>query len=149
MTPIFLFDLDGTLANCTHRLPLLPDWDAFFAACSDDVPIANTLFLFRTLTMHPSDSTRVLTGRSNAMRTSTLSWLHTHAQIGLGTLDDILHMRPENDHRPDVLFKRDWMRSQPVEFRAAIAGIFEDRSRVCQMWRDEGYTCYQVAQGDY
>src|SRR5690625_7455534 len=39
MLPVYVFDLDGTLADCRHRVPLIPDWDAFFAACGEDLPI--------------------------------------------------------------------------------------------------------------
>jgi hypothetical protein len=39
----YLFDFDGTLADCTHRLHHIKgsrkNWRAFFAACSKDGPI--------------------------------------------------------------------------------------------------------------
>jgi hypothetical protein len=38
-TRCYLFDLDGTLADCTHRLHRRKHWRAFFAACTADSPI--------------------------------------------------------------------------------------------------------------
>ena len=42
MKPLYIFDLDGTLALIKHRRHFVEgttkDWRAFFAACVDDVP---------------------------------------------------------------------------------------------------------------
>ena len=42
-TPLYIFDLDGTIALIDHRRPLLESkssdrWQKFFAACVDDEP---------------------------------------------------------------------------------------------------------------
>lgn len=48
-----VFDLDGTLADITHRLHFIKDgnhdWDGFFAACVDDAPIPEMVALFQVL----------------------------------------------------------------------------------------------------
>jgi hypothetical protein len=54
----YVFDLDGTLADCTHRRHLADagDWDGFFAACVDDVPIAPVIeLLLRLWNARPSN----------------------------------------------------------------------------------------------
>ena len=42
LKPIYIFDLDGTLADVGHRLHYISgnpkSWRSFFAACADDAP---------------------------------------------------------------------------------------------------------------
>ena len=51
---VCIFDIDGTLANCDHRLHYVKNkpknWDAFYSECMDDHviwPVAEILELFR------------------------------------------------------------------------------------------------------
>jgi hypothetical protein len=41
-TPVYLFDIDGPLANLSHRLHFIQgehdDWNAFYDACPADKP---------------------------------------------------------------------------------------------------------------
>lgn len=50
---IYIFDIDGTLADLSHRLHFIQkkpaDWDGFFAACSDDAPIPEVIELIQRL----------------------------------------------------------------------------------------------------
>ena len=45
----YIFDIDGTIADLSHRLPHIQktpkDWTAFFASVADDVPIEHTIKL--------------------------------------------------------------------------------------------------------
>ena len=47
--PLAVFDIDGVLADVSHRLPFVArrpkDWDAFFAAAVDDPPFAQGVAL--------------------------------------------------------------------------------------------------------
>ena len=50
---ICIFDIDGTLANCDHRLHYIKNkpknWEAFYNECMDDLviwPVAEMLELF-------------------------------------------------------------------------------------------------------
>lgn len=77
----YLFDIDGTLADLTHRLhhiqpPLMADghygpkdWDAFFAACKDDKPILHICDLARTLSSYAPIV--LVSGRSDRVRIET------------------------------------------------------------------------------
>jgi len=149
VNPIYIFDLDGTLADDSHRVPLLdgertPDvWRQFFARCVDDQPIPPVIQTFRVLTQYAE--CWIWTGRSDEVRDETVAWLNRH----LGAWWDVLRMRAHGDHTPDTELKRAWLRALPSALRERIAGIFEDRTRVVQMWRDEGMTCFQVAPGDF
>ena len=140
-----VFDLDGTLADCTHRLHFLEtrpkDWDGFNAACHLDPPHGPVVALYRAL--HRSGvSVCILTGRSEDQRAKTRLWLQKHDLVGA------LFMRPVGDHREDAELKREWLGRERARGCTPDL-VFEDRARVVQMWRDEGIHCMQVAPGDF
>lgn len=135
-----VFDLDGTLADLTHRKHFLDakDWRGFFAAVGGDAPIAKVREVF--LTMHyAGHRIEIWSGRSDECREATEDWLAEH-----GFPDVPLIMRNAGDHRPDDEVKREFLRGTE-----APDLIFDDRDRVVQMWRSLGITCFQVAPGDF
>ena len=146
---IYLFDIDGTLADLTHRLHFIEngrkDWDGFFAACRDDLPIAPVIETCRLL--RKSGATIVLvSGRSDAIRKETVQWLNDF-EVPF----DALYMRKAGDHRQDDIVKaelldhliaKDWDDKQ-------IVGVFEDRNQVVEMYRSKGYRVFQVANGNF
>jgi len=136
----YVFDLDGTLADCTHRLHHLErkDWRAFFAACGDDAPIPHVISLFQTLNTG-ENRVEVWSGRSDEVRQETMEWLNRH-----GVFPDALVMRTAGDRRPDDEVKREFLRAG-----GAPDLIFDDRARVVAMWRAEGIPCFQVAEGAF
>lgn len=141
MSAFYVFDLDGTLADCTHRqhLARAGEWDAFFDACSDDKPIWPVIHLLLRL-WRAGNKVEIWSGRSDAVRLKTEVWLADHGLSG--TL--LTCMRTAGDHRPDDEVKLGFLRMtrQPDI-------IFDDRDRVVEMWRREGLTCLQVARGDF
>jgi hypothetical protein len=59
-------------------------------------------------------------------------------------------MRKAGDYRPDVEVKQEWLDEWLKHHtKEEIGGVFEDRKQVVDMWRKNGITCYQVAEGDY
>ena len=61
-------------------------------------------------------------------------------------------MRPHNNFTPDDILKQELMLKAQKELnfeKDDVLCIFEDRSKVVKMWRDLGYTCFQVRDGDY
>ena len=59
-------------------------------------------------------------------------------------------MRSAGDRRHDHIIKREWLHKFREENpKKVIKGVFEDRSQVVDMWREEGLICYQVAPGDF
>lgn len=203
--PLYIFDLDGTLANIEHRLhfvtirpgarvklvgtdkrgtvrqvfsdaagvpvstlvdwdemgelgcpigalKLIPDWDAFHAACVDDMPIPEMIELAGTL----HDDTefgdvRVWSGRSDAVRQQTISWLAEHAGIYISDKlsDPRLKMRPAGDFTPDDQLKESWLHAMDPADRARLRMVFDDRRRVVDMWRRNGVRCLHVAEGEF
>lgn len=135
-----VFDLDGTLADCGHRLHYLDakDWRGFFAACDQDKPIWRVIAILQA--MHDAGhKIEIWSGRSDECRHATEMWLRRH---GLPEVPVI--MRTAGDKRPDDEVK--------AEFLIGCAEpdlIFDDRTRVVQMWRSKGITCVQVAEGEF
>lgn len=146
----YIFDLDGTLADISHRLHFIEgekkDWDAFYNTCDKDKPIQNTLDLLTDLYFSACANIIILSGRSDAVKEKTIKWLKDN----LGIVFFTLYMRKAGDHRPDVEVKQEWLDEWLKHHnKEEITGVFEDRKQVVDMWRKNGITCYQVAEGDY
>ncbi len=141
-----IFDIDGTLADASHRLHHIlgknRDWDAFFAAMGDDPPVEPICDL---LTYLPGKTAIVLcSGRPETYRTTTEEWLKKSAGI---VRYDALYMRPEGDHRADHIVKAQLlagMREDGYEPWLAI----DDRPSIVAMWRENGITCLQCRDWD-
>lgn len=143
-----IVDIDGTLADNTHRQHLIlgtqKDWDAFFDACPDDAPIFPVVSLVKSLLRDKSHVVIFVTGRPERIREETLAWLREN----VGVDDPILMMRPDGDRRPDYEIKADLLselRSCGVEPELAI----DDRPAVAAMWRSEGLLVLQCDEGDF
>ena len=149
MNPTVIFDVDGTLANCEHRVHWVrsrpANWPAFAAAQHLDTVNTDIVWLLRSL--HAAGA-RILiaSGRGEESRAVTESWLDTVA--GVAGLYEKLYMRAAGDYRSDVIVKSeilDQMRQEGYDPSMAI----DDRIGVVKLWRDRGLRCLQVAPGDF
>jgi hypothetical protein len=159
MKPLYIFDIDGTLANCEHRVHILnrpghldQKWRDFYAACDKDAPIVQTL---KTLELILRSGAEVWfwTGRSNEVCQKTINWLTDNTEYFFLRyeleFENILTMRDEGDHTPDHALKKQWLDGMLNQDRKRLVAVFEDRANVVKMWRDAGVTCYQVAPGNF
>lgn len=143
-----VFDLDGTLALNEHRLHHIrktpKDYDAFYAACVDDLPNMCVMRILDLLYRAGEVRVEIWSGRSAQVRTETEGWL-----AGYG-IDPLLltRMRPAGDHQPDVNLKRAWLRDARRNGGGPDA-VYDDRDSVVAMWREEGVACFQVAPGAF
>ena len=135
-----VFDLDGTIADIRHRVHFVrgarrPDWGAFFAACSDDMPVLHVIETFKAH-IDAGHKVRIWSARSDVVRSETEQWLSDHG------IDPcfLQHMRADGDNTPDVELKRFWLSQEAG--RPDL--IYDDRQRVVDMWRAEGVPCFQV-----
>lgn len=148
-TMIYIFDIDGTIADCTHRLHHIagdePDWDAFYKACPNDRPITEVIKVLNVLDAQDDVEIWFFTGRSDLVREETIAWLAKHTEVGVCHFK----MRMQGDHTPDHELKAKWFKDLAPQTRRRVAGVFEDRDRVCQMWRENGLQCFQVAEGKF
>lgn len=148
-----IFDMDGTLADVSHRRVHLDggkkDWAAWNAGMADDAPNQDVIDLFHTVR---SDwPTFIFSGRverenGNDYREITEKWL---AEQGIMPGDYMeLWMRAEGDYRPDTVVKRQ-MLGELMSLGYEVAFVVDDRQSVVDMWREEGITCFQCAPGDF
>lgn len=153
-TPLYIFDIDGTLADGTHRLPYITeqspkDWDTYFSLCADDAPITEVINTMHDLHWAGAEI-RFFSGRSDAVRQQTIAWLVQHTVFEHHELDEVrLRMRPAGDHCDDDHLKRRFLEELHPADRARLRAVFDDRDRVVSMWREAGVRCYQVAPGAF
>jgi hypothetical protein len=157
--PMYIFDLDGTIALIDHRRHLVekppgagkewkPDWDLFHQACVKDGvnwPVVGTMMQLRAC----GCDVRIWSGRLDKVRAQTLEWLHVYTTIQPYELEKMLTMRPGGDYRPDEQLKKKWLNALPPADRQRLVAVFDDRNKVVDMWREEGVACFQVARGDF
>lgn len=151
MTPLYIFDLDGTLADQMHRRPLLEqgDWAAYFDACPGDTPIRPVIEIMHALYWAGADLW-VFSGRSDRVRTQTIDWLRTHTVFSKSDFrEEQVVMRRAGDTRPDDAIKQEMLDNMLDVDRKRLVGVFDDRDRVVAMWRRNGIQCFQVAPGDF
>lgn len=145
----YIFDLDGTLADLSHRLhhiktPGKPkDWRAFFANVLDDAPIPHIVELYHFVSR--KKPVVFVSGRSDEARGDTILWLVKHNFI---IHANGLYMRTAGDQRPDYLVKYDLLQQLKADGWSPVMA-FDDRDQVVKMWRENGIPCAQVAQGDF
>ena len=144
---VIVCDLDGTLANIEHRLHHVrergrKDWDAFFRACTEDLPIRNTVRLVQRL-HEVGFGVLIVSGRSDVVREETARWLSQH-----GVPYDELIMRRDGDRRPDTVVKAEMIDRHGLDPDDVLM-VLDDRARVVAMWRERGFHTFQVAEGDF
>lgn len=149
---IYVFDIDGTLADCSHRLHHIQgetkDWGSFHKHMSEDKPIIPVLRVLHDLSM--SAHIVYATGRQERNRLETAQWLARQTGITTDYTSVSLYMRADGDHREDTIVKPELLQRIADRFgRHNIRAVFEDRKRVCEALRKEGYTVFHVADGDY
>ena len=146
MKHIILCDLDGTLADCSHRLHYIQqtpkNWTAFFAACGDDKPIEPIVEFIKKMWDVGYDIW-ITSGRSNECRRQTVEWLQRYKVPCFELI-----MRKAGDHTDDGELKASWVKSGKIP-KDEVFFALDDRNRVVKAWRDLGITCFQVNDGDF
>lgn len=139
MNKCIIFDIDGTVADLTHRVHHVQggkkDWVAFMATLSDDKPIEQTILLNKLLSNWYADGSIPIffvSGRSENERKETETWLKSY---GLDYKQ--LLMRPAGDSRADHVIKREILQQIRADGYQPWL-IFDDRQQVVDMWREEG-----------
>jgi len=148
-----IFDLDGTLALIDKRRSISLsmngkiDWDIFFDPKNIDLdkpnqPVIDTLKLFKDKGFRIV----ILSGRLKTTKDATKDWLNK-----FGVPFDVLKMRPDNKQdkfTPDDKLKQDWL-DKLFPNKSDVFCVFDDRQKVVDMWRRNGLTCFQVADGNF
>ena len=126
-----LVDIDGTMADITHRLHYVQqepkDWDGFFRAIPDDTPRAEVVAMVMRLKLLGHQIIFV-SGRPDTYRAHTELWL-SHVFPHYTTL----LMRRGGDHRPDTVVKEAILKTYFPD-TSLIKTVIDDRRRILDMW---------------
>ena len=149
MKKIVIFDLDGTLALIDKRRAISTkdngkmDWDKFFDPRNIHLDSPNQTVIDMANILHSQDyQIYILSGRSDVTEDVTIDWLDKH-----NVNYDLLQMRPQNLlYKPDNDLKQGWLN---MIGRDKVVMVFDDRQQVVDMWRSNGLTTFQVADGDF
>ena len=133
--PLAVFDIDGVLADVSHRVHFLDqepaDWSSFFAhAASDGTHAEGLQLLWEAAT---ECDIAYLTGRPEWCRHDTQAWLR-----GQGLPEATLVMRRNGDHRPARLVKPTLLRA--LAQGRVVAVVVDDDLAVCDAYEKAGWT---------
>jgi hypothetical protein len=143
-------DIDGTVSIVGDRVRHLSEkpcnWDGFYSRCSEDEPNITVVELVRNLLL-VGYGIVYMSGRRDTERFDTEMWLSA-----FGIESNLLFMRKAGDFRHDTEIKPELMKQFQKEVGCTnddIAFILEDRNSMVKKWRELGFTCLQVAEGDF
>ena len=143
MPNLILCDIDGTIADCSHRLYLTHrdpvDWVEFEEAANLDTPIMSTIHFLRRF-MLGGGHVWYWTGRTTHIRDLTEQWITKH--VGLAP-EQLLMRTPEAAEREPVeMAKLRWWQTVVPQDRTICA--LEDDGRVIKVLSEAGLPMYQV-----
>lgn len=143
---VLVCDIDGTVADLTHRrhwvMTKPKNWKAFETTLHLDLPIEHVISVVNEFHKH---GTKIImcSGRGEQNRKKTKDWLYSN-----GVLFHELYMRKEKDYRSDTIVKHELLLQMMKDgFNPDL--VLDDRDSVVEMWRRNGLTCVQVAEGDF
>jgi len=132
---VYLCDLDGTIALHNGRNPYL------YEECIHDLPNMPVVNVIRALIK--SDFKVVfVTAREDIgnSKSLTIQWIEEY----IGLKDPIVITRELGDNRNDGITKRE-MYNKYIFPKYNVIGVFDDRKRVIDMWRDMDIMVFDVA----
>lgn len=147
---LLIFDIDGTLADCSDRLAHIrgtgkKNWKAFFDGMWNDSLIKEMILLHDTLSKSLGVEIMYCTGRPEIYRDVTVRWLQNNVNMQISSK---VYMRPPKDGRPDYIVKVDLLNQ--IKQNHGIPDLwFDDRQGVVDVIRKEGIRVLQVAPGDF
>lgn len=145
MKNIIICDIDGTLCTDEHRNHLLQQeprrWDEYFDLCHLDPPVPAVVECLKAM-YHQDYEIHLMTARVDTVMDKTMKWLEDH-DIRYSTI----RFRPADSRVQDNVLKTMWANELGGPDRVLF--VLEDRQRVVDAWRSAGYTCFQVAPGNF
>lgn len=148
-----IFDIDGVLADCSHRLRFIQgeekDWDSFHSdeELEKDSPMPRGFDLFKKISAsfdYTLDRNRdfveihqviFITGRPNRNREATKKWFFN--SFGFSINDFLLFMRDDKDHRKAVHYKKSVIQQLPLMGINPTLAV-DDDIEICKMYVKSG-----------
>jgi len=144
---ILVLDIDGTLADASHRAPAvgnwrmtLTEWDKFFDhdLVTQDPPLPLTQDVLPRL-VEQFDKVIFLTGRPQHLRETTAAWLQEH--YGIRPSEDELFMRPNDSNMHSRTLKRSILKNQVLPIYGDAEMVFvDDEDKNLDMFKTYGET---------
>lgn len=145
MKKIVIVDIDGTISIVGDRVKYLqsipPNWDEFYKRCGEDKPNNPIIELVSILEMYYEIV--YFSGRRESCREDTRKWMDAN-----GVVYGRMFLRENGDKRDDVQVKPEFFAKAFIT-QETVAFIIEDRSSMVKKWRELGFTCLQVADGNF
>lgn len=145
---IIVCDIDGTVADLTHRLHLIrneegtKDWKKFFELCFLDKPRKDIIQEVKCDAQGNEAALIFVSGRSDVARKDTEEWV----KKAFGYLHTpIILMRREKDKRPDTIVKKNIYNKYLKHYN--IHRVYDDRPSVIRMWQEEGLEVKDCGNG--
>ena len=142
-----LCDIDGTLADVTHRLHFArqdpKDWDSFHGAMSKDTVRED---VWGVVNEYRTDGYDVIfvSGRPDNYRKQTEYWLERKCSF----MKPVVFMRRADDHRPDTIVKEQMLKTYFSDF-SQIYKVVDDRPSVIrEVWKKYGLPVWDVGKGE-
>lgn|SRR5574344_134444 len=158
---LVICDIDGTISIPGDRVKYLQqepkDWDRFYAECTGDEPVQPICDMLSKLGRVTESDLEInsplfhvvfLTGRKRCCEKQTRNWIDAHIK---GIYYSLV-MRQDDDNRPDTEAKPELLANflqHSARDHDGIALILEDRPDMVKKWRELGYICLQVSDGEY
>lgn len=124
---LVIFDIDGVLADCSHRLKYLEnrDYDMFYSSrvMGDDSPI-NAGFDILHRILASGAEIAFCTGRPRKTRDCTKEWLKYYLPMDLHYVTNHLYMRKDGDHRKSEVVKPELVDEIVANSNTAIDDTF-------------------------
>ena len=145
---VVLCDIDGTIADITHRLHFVKpgkghkkDWDGFFKSMDEDEVREDVKKDIMKL-FNEGKIIIFMSGRPEKYREFTQRWL---ARNFLNIYYTII-MRKTTDKRQDDETKKDLF-NEYFPDKSVVHKVFDDRPRVIRVWKELGLDVVDVGKG--
>lgn len=143
--PALICDMDGTLADCGHRLHWVnskpKNYNAFEAECHKDPVVQPVKDLIEGF-LSVGYKILIVSARMDGRKQLTVDWLEKQ-NIPYAAL----YMRTQGDSRKDDIVKLELLdRIRKDGYNPTVA--VDDRKRVKRMWVEQGIFVFDVNQKD-
>jgi hypothetical protein len=145
MNKVIIVDLDGTLADCSHRRHLVENtatvknWDKFYRLMIDDKVNGWCKELIRWF------DPLFVSGRPGEYRQLTIEWFKKN---NIYCENAQLFMRRDGDYRDDAIVKEE-IYEKCIKPYYNVLFVVDDRKKAVDMWRKNGLVCLHCAEGDF
>jgi hypothetical protein len=143
--PAIIVDMDGTLADCSHRRHFVQgrnrNFNSFYHRCGDDPLHEHIGVIVNSVADHYK--VLITTGRPAKYASVTAMWLGQNL-----IRFDAIFTRADGDYRADDVVKEEILDRDILPHFSPIFAL-DDRDRVVAMWRRRGIPCLQVAPGAF